>query len=142
MSRIKAAVSPWHLAIEFKANGNRASLANDPTRSSERRSAATRLYPSRIICPVEQCLPLSSAAVQVTIAAVLLYLCDVPSDGPPSTDLTLIVTASPAHIVPAVPLKPSARIFARYPAFLPPMRKRLRSVHAKIVQTRVVAFMT
>jgi hypothetical protein len=36
MSRTKAAVSPWHLAIEFKANGNPASLANDPMRSCER----------------------------------------------------------------------------------------------------------
>ncbi len=77
-------------------------------------------------------------AVKVTLTAVPAYLGYVPSHGLPSPDLPLVVGASPAHIVPAVPLKPSPRIFVIDPAFLRPAGQGLRSADPEIVKTGIV----
>src|SRR4029079_362412 len=63
----------------------------------------------------------------------------VPRDLTPATHLATVIEAAATEIVPALPLKPAARIFLVDPAFLPPHRERLRCAHAEEVERRVVA---
>lgn len=60
----------------------------------------------------------------------------------PAFYLSRIIRMSAAHVVPAVPLEPSAWIVRMDPSFHLPHRKRLRRVHAKVVQLLQVLFCT
>ena len=83
------------------------------------------LYPSRVVCPVEQCLALTRAAVEGSAGTVVFYLSDVAADGSPAADLALVVGAAAAHVISAVPLAPASRVFVIEPAFFLPHRERL-----------------
>ena len=91
---------------------------------------------------MKQCLSLSPPAAQLTARAVLLYLRDVSSHRSPSSDLSLVVAAPSAHVVPAIPLKPASRVFVVYPSLPAPFRERLRRIDPEVVQVGIVAFVT
>lgn len=69
---------------------------------------------------------------------MLLHLSDVSSDGLPPFDLSLVVRRAPAHIITAVPLKPSAWIIFPDPALLFPNGQRLAGVYAKKIKLWIV----
>jgi len=103
-----------------------------------RADARARLIPvpldlSRIIGPMKQCLSLPPSTTQVAASTVLLNLGDMATDGPPALNLPLVVQTASSHIVSAVPLEPSARVFVVDPALVSPDRKRLGCVNAKKV---------
>lgn len=52
----------------------------------------------------------------------------------PPLDLALVIGAAPAHVVPAIPLKPPARIFRIDPAVFFPFRQWLRGVDTEEIQ--------
>ncbi len=81
-------------------------------------------------------LTLASATVPVATPAVLANLSDMARDRSPASNLALVVGASPAHVVPAVPLKPAARILRMNPAFALPLAQRLGRVDAEVVERR------
>src|SRR5688572_7079167 len=87
---------------------------------------------------MQQSLALARAAVEVSVAAMLLELGDVAADGSPAADLALVVRTAATEVVTAVPLKPAARIFVIDPAFLSPSFQRLRGIHAEQVQLWIV----
>jgi hypothetical protein len=60
---------------------------------------------------VQQCLPLLASAIKSTPWTVFLELGNMSPHGAPAFDLTFVVDAAPAHVVAAIPLKPTARIF-------------------------------
>ncbi len=91
------------------------------------------LNAARIISPMEKGLPLPPAARAVTSPACLFQLRDVSPNSAPPFDLSLIIQATPAEIVAAIPLEPSPRIFRINPAFGSPNRERLRGINPKIV---------
>lgn len=76
-----------------------------------------------IVCPVQQSLPLPRAAKRITGLAVHFYLIDVATKCLPALDLpSVFLRHPPAHVIPAVPLKPPARIIVMKPAFEAPLR--------------------
>src|SRR5512144_2735213 len=98
---------------------------HDRSGDARRHRPARGLDHSRIVGPVEQCLPLSRATAPIAARARLLELDHVPAYGAPATDLPRVVVATAAHVVTAVPLEPAARILRRDPPFLAPHRQRL-----------------
>jgi hypothetical protein len=94
--------------------------------------------PAAVVGPLEQGLSLLRPTADVTLAAMPAYLGYVPSHGLPSSDLPLVIGAAPAHVIPAVPLKPSPRIFVVDPALLDPVSQRLGSADFEVVETRVM----
>ena len=56
----------------------------------------------------------------------------------PALGLSLIIVASPTHVVAAIPLKPTSRIFLIDPPFLTPNRKRLRRQDPKTIQRGIM----
>src|SRR5690242_316614 len=93
-----------------------------------------------VIGPVQQRLPLSAAAEQVAGLAVFLNLADVTADRLPAPDLPAVLCGhAAAHVIAAVPLKPSARIVGMDPAFPFPFRQRLAGVDAEEIAFAVVA---
>ena len=76
----------------------------------------------RIVCPVQQRLPLPGPAQQITLHTVLAHLRDMAGHGFPAADLSCVVFATPAPIITAVPLKPAAWIVWPDPAFFAPVR--------------------
>src|SRR5688500_16910640 len=66
----------------------------------------------------------------------------MPAHCTPAPNLSLVILASPAHVITAVPLEPAPRIVRVNPSILPPHRKRLRRVHTEKVELRVVELMT
>ena len=95
----------------------------------------------RIICPVQQRLPLPAAAVERARRTIFLDLRDVPPHCSPSLYLPLVVRTPATEIIPAIPLKPAAWIFLIDPAVSLPDRKRLRGVHFEEIQIRIVLLM-
>src|SRR6476620_1430858 len=78
-------------------------------------------YFSAIIRPVQEGLPLALAAGLITMFAVALKLGNVAAHSVPAPDLPRILFwHSPAHIVAAIPLEPSAWIVGMNPPFLAP----------------------
>jgi len=65
------------------------------------------------------------AAVEIVLVAVLFDLRDMAAHGSPALDLALVVFATPAHVVTAIPLEPAARVVDPDPAFAPPLGQRL-----------------
>jgi hypothetical protein len=62
----------------------------------------------------------------------------MPRYRPPAFYLPLVIRTSAAHIVPAIPLKPSPRVVFINPTFLAPHRERLASIHPEEVELRVM----
>jgi hypothetical protein len=91
---------------------------------------------------MQQRLPLPTPAIPISLFAIRPKLRDMPSKRDPPPNLPLIILAPPPPVIPAIPLKPPARIIAVNPALLLPIRKRLRRIHPKKVQPRVVPLMT
>src|SRR5688572_139099 len=62
----------------------------------------------------------------------------------PPPDLALVIGAAPPHVIPAIPLKPPARIFGMDPAVFFPFRQLLRGVYSEEIQfghmARVIQF--
>src|SRR5262245_25761180 len=78
-----------------------------------------------VIGPVQNRLPLPTAAVEVALVAVLPDRRNMPRDRPPSSNLSRVVARPPAHEVPAVPLEPPAWILRMNPTFAAPLGERL-----------------
>jgi hypothetical protein len=57
--------------------------------------------------PMEDGLSLFAAALEVALLAVLLNRRDVPRDGAPPPDLSRVARRPAAHVVSAIPLKPT-----------------------------------
>ena len=89
---------------------------------------------------MQQRLSLPRPAHWVAGRTMPLYLRNVPPDGFPALDLPgILVRHASAHIIPAIPLEPAARIRGVYPTFLPPDRERLARIDAEIVARAVAA---
>ena len=97
---------------------------------------------SGIVRPMQQRLSLFATAIKCSLRTILLELRDVTPHGAPSFDLSLVVRTTASHKVAAVPLKPTARVFVIDPTFLLPNPERLRCVHPKIIQIRIVTLVT
>src|SRR5688500_20189304 len=111
-------------------NMSGAMLNDAQTISVRPRSKRTALNPACVIGPVHGRRPLLPAASDIPGLAVLLDGGHMTSDGAPASDLSRVVGAAPAQMVPAVPLEPAARILRIDPAIPPPRGERLRSVDA------------
>jgi hypothetical protein len=61
-------------------------------------------------------------------------------DGFPFSDLSLIIFMPPPHVIPAIPLKPTARIIRMYPALLAPNRQGLAGINTEEIRVQVVSF--
>jgi hypothetical protein len=95
---------------------------------------------SRIISPVQQRLALFSPTIEVLASAVLLQLRKMTPHSSPAFNLAQIICAAAAGIIPAIPLKPAARIFVINPALLAPNRERLRCIHTEKIARRFMSF--
>lgn len=87
---------------------------------------------------MKQGLPLFRATGEVAAPAVLAQLRNMPTNGAPTLDLTLVIRATPTKVVTAIPLKPAARVFVINPPLLAPNRERLGGVDLKKVEFRVM----
>jgi hypothetical protein len=122
---------------EFLGQGCSSKATETDANRPQRRESATS-DPAAVIGPVQHCLPLPSPAVAVASFAMLPDRRDVPLDRSPSSNLPRVVACPPAQVIPAVPLKPSARILWMNPAVPTPFGERLRCVDAKEVQARLM----
>jgi hypothetical protein len=94
-----------------------------------------------VIGPMQQGLPLTLAAEEISSLAVFLWLTDVAADRGPAFDLSCIfVRKPPSPIIAAVPLKPAARVLRMDPALLAPHRERLAGRNAEEIHLGVRAF--
>lgn len=91
---------------------------------------------------MEESLTLAGTAIEGTGRTVIFDLGNVSANGTPAFYLPLIVRASTAVIIAAIPLEPPARVFRVDPTFRPPNRQRLRGIYPKEVEAGVVAFGT
>ncbi len=104
------------------------------------RKQVLRLEFAAIIRPVQQRLPLTPAAPQISRTACKLQLPHMAANGFPTLDLPHVFVRHPAaHVVAAVPLEPAARIIGMKPALLAPFRKRLAGINAEIVERWIAA---
>jgi hypothetical protein len=88
-----------------------------------------------IVGPVQQRLPLPSAAPQITRLARKLKLPHVTADCFPAFDLpNVLVRHSSPHVVAAVPLEPAAWIVGVDPSFPAPFRQRLTGIDTEVVE--------
>ena len=88
-------------------------------------------------------LPLLSAAIRIALATILFNLGNMPLHGKPPLDLPLIFFREPsAHVIPAIPLKPTARVCAVDPSLFLPHGKRLTGIHAKIIALGIMFLRT
>ena len=80
-------------------------------------------------------MSLALAAREIARHAVVLKLTDMPPYGLPPLDLPCIfVRQAPPPVVPAVPLKPTARVSWMQPPVAPPHRERLAGFDPEKVQ--------
>ena len=90
---------------------------------------------------MQQGLPLTFPAENISALAIHLKLTDVPLDGLPAFDLSRIfVRKPPTEIIAAVPLKPAAWIIRVYPALPAPHRERLAGGYTKKIHACVGFF--
>jgi len=82
-------------------------------------------YLSAVVSPVEQGLSLSRPTIDIAFATVSANLGYVSAHRFPSLNLALVIGASSAHIIPAVPLEPTPWVLVINPSLLPPVRQRL-----------------
>jgi hypothetical protein len=88
-----------------------------------------------VVGPMQERLPLPSAARQITRLARKLKLSDVTTDCFPAFDLPhVLVGHSSPHIVAAVPLEPATWIVRMYPSFPAPFRERLTGFDTEVVE--------
>jgi hypothetical protein len=88
-----------------------------------------------IVGPVQQSLALTRAADWVAGLAMPSKLRDVPSDRLPALDLARIFGRhAAAHVVPTIPLEPTAWVVGMKPALVPPDRQGLASTDAEIIK--------
>jgi hypothetical protein len=88
---------------------------------------------------MQQRLSLFPSAIKVLFRAIRLDLRNMPLNAFPPLDLALVIGAAPAHVVPAIPLKPPPRIFAIDPALFFPFCQWLRGVDTEEIQYRHMA---
>ena len=74
-----------------------------------------------VIRPMQECLPLTPPALEVSFLAMLPNGRNVPRDRTPPPYLSRIVPRPAPHVIAAVPLKPAARILRIDPAFAAPL---------------------
>jgi len=87
---------------------------------------------------MQYCLTLFRSTRHITRPTVLLYLGNVPCYGFPSSNLPFIVRTTSAHVITAIPLKPTAWVFFINPSFLLPYRKWLACIFTEQVKLRVM----
>src|SRR5512145_1300904 len=105
-----------------------------PTRIGRLAASSKTSEDAAVIRPVQHCLALPPPAVDVSLVAMLPNGRDVPRDATPPPDLSRIVARPAAHVVPAVPLEPAARVMPVDPAPATPLGQGLRGVDAEAVQ--------
>ena len=89
---------------------------------------------------MQKCLALFSSARQVSTSTMCSDLRHMPNHCTPALYLALVFFRnSSAPIIPAIPLKPSARIVFVYPPFFSPHRKRLACIHSEKIEFGVVS---
>lgn len=94
-----------------------------------------------IVCPMQNRLALFAPAVQIARRAVFFDLRDMAADRFPSFYLPLIIFGhSSAHMIAAIPLKPSARIRRVYPSLFAPHAQRLGGINPEIIQFWIMEF--
>ena len=76
--------------------------------------------------------------LDVSYFAVQPHLRNMASHRSPALGLSLIIVAAPTHVVAAIPLKPTSRIFLVDPPFLTPNRERLRRQDPKTIQRGIM----
>jgi len=91
---------------------------------------------------MEECLFLPAPTVRITRTAMCHNGTEVPTKRLPTFDLPVIIRMSPSPIIPTIPLKPSPWIIRMYPPFFSPIRQGFTCIHTKIVECRIVPFMT
>jgi len=102
---------------------------------------SARALEKRIVCPLQECLPLAGSAIEVHRPAICPYLTAVPRKGSPAFDLSGVDGGkSTTHPVTAIPLKPTARIRTENPAFLTPVRQWHPTFQTKRILARVGVF--
>jgi len=85
-----------------------------------------------VIGPVEQGLPLTRAAEDVTGIAIGLYLRDVALHCFPTADLPpVFVRRAAAHVIAAIPLEPAAWVVIVNPALPAPFGEGLAGIDAE-----------
>ena len=92
--------------------------------------------PAAVVGPVQHCLALPRATVEVARRAVRPNGPYMPANRLPAGNLPRVVVAAPAHVVAAVPLEPAAGVLRVNPALAPPFAQRQRRVHAEAVELR------
>ncbi len=99
------------------------------------RSASSKF--AAVVGPMQECLALLWAARFIARQAVRLNLSNVTAHRNPAPDLSVVVRASAAKVVAAVPLKPAARILGADPSPFEPLGSRLTCRHAKVIKRRI-----
>lgn len=87
---------------------------------------------------MQQRLTLFGMARKIPGTTVLFHLRNMATKGGPTLYLAIIILPAAAHIIPAIPLKPSARIIFVNPPLLAPDRKWLARTHAKEIKLGVM----
>lgn len=83
---------------------------------------------------MQQCLSLTWAARHIANRAVLSHRGNMPCDSTPTPNLPIVFPwNASAHVIPAIPLKPSTRITRANPPIPLPCSKRLAGMHTKII---------
>jgi hypothetical protein len=84
---------------------------------------------------MQDSLPLASAAAQIARFAVPFDLFDVPAYRFPSPDLSSVFLGHPtAHVIAAIPLKPTARVIRVNPSLRTPDGQWLAGVNPEQVE--------
>ena len=93
---------------------------------------------STVVGPVKKRLSLAFAAGLVTGLAVKFDLPDVSPHCLPAPNLSKVfLRHSAAHIIPAIPLKPAARIVGVYPSIFAPDGQWLAGIHTEVVERAI-----
>src|ERR1700674_2795037 len=109
-----------------------------PSAQSRMSSFREVLHLTAVVSPMKQGLALASAARQVARLAVTQDLPYMTAHGFPALDLARILLGQPpAHVIPAIPLEPAARVVAVNPAFSAPKRQGLAGINTKVVEGTV-----
>lgn len=98
------------------------------------------LHGTAIVRPVEEGLALFGATGEVARRTVVFDLRGVAGHGLPASDLAGVFDwESASHVVPAVPLEPTARVVRLVePAFVAPDGKWLAGVDSEEVEAAIV----
>ncbi len=89
---------------------------------------------------MQECLPLSGSAENISSSTIILDLSDMPFHREPPLYLPFIIFCSSAKIISAIPLKPPPRVLWIYPTLGSPNCKRLTGIYFKEVELLVPLF--